>query len=54
MMSLGLKYVEKENECSINICGDFEEASSYYYDEYDGICYCMDYQGEIVEQEYIG
>lgn len=49
---LGAHYLEKESECSINVCGD-KMYESYYYDDYEGICYCFA-DGEVAYQEYIG
>lgn len=52
LMKLGTDYIEKENECSYNICGD-DIYTAYYYDSYDGACYC--YQGDkIALTKWIG
>ena len=51
--SAGTSMINNENECAINICGDVEEAVSYYYDDYEQICYCMDADGETVKQQFI-
>ncbi len=48
--NLGTQFIENENECSINVCADYE---TYYYDEWDNICYCFN-DGEIEHQEYLG
>jgi len=45
----GTQIIEKENECSINICSDY---SAYYYDEYISVCYCYE-DNDIVYQEYL-
>ena len=47
---VGMQIIEKENECSINICAD---ADTYYYDYVEKICYCYK-QHEIYKQVYIG
>ncbi len=52
-ISAGTSMINNENECSINICGEVENAVSYYYDEYEQICYCMDVDGETVKQQFI-
>ena len=52
IISEGSELVEKENECSINICGP-DEYTAFWYDDYEGICYC--YTGDdITYEEYIG
>ena len=48
--SYGTELINNENECGVNICRDYD---SYYYDDYDNICYCYKNQ-EIVYQEFIG
>jgi len=53
MFSVGISMSNKENECAINICGDVEESVSYFYDEYEQICYCMDSNGETIKQEFV-
>ncbi len=49
LLSAGLGSIADENECSINICDGYD---SYYFDEYDSICYCYT-DHEITHQEYI-
>ena len=48
-VNLGYDEIEKENECAINICEDY---GSYYYDGYEGICYCYN-DGKIEKTEYM-
>ena len=50
LMSLGLGIIAKESECQINVCDDYD---SYYYDDYDEICYCYT-DGEIEHQKFLG
>jgi len=49
LLSLGSSMIEDENECSINICSDYEK---YYYDSSGKICYCFT-DGEIAYTEFI-
>lgn len=51
--NIGSEIIQKETICSINICSD-ELATSYYYDEYNEICYCYDANSEVIKTEYIG
>lgn len=53
LFAIGTKIINDENECSINICGNLDEAVSYDYDDYDKICYCLDASGEAIYQEFI-
>lgn len=46
---VGTEMIENENECSINICSDYD---SYYYDDLEKTCYCFE-GTEIKYQEYI-
>jgi len=48
IFSAGASIINNEIECSTNICGEFENAVSYRYDDYEQICYCVDADGEIV------
>jgi len=50
LMKIGSDVIDKENECMYNIC---TEADTYYYDAYEGICYCY-IDNELVHQKYIG
>ena len=47
---LGNEIINDEYECQINICADYD---SYYYDLYDGVCYCYE-DNEIVVQKFLG
>ena len=47
---LGLNIIEKENECSINICSLYD---FYYFDTTERVCYCY-VDDEIVYREFIG
>lgn len=49
-LSLGFKIIGNENECAINICDD---AISYYYDDYESMCYCYNAKDELIKQEYL-
>ena len=55
IFSVGTKMLKNENICAINICDLGSEDTpydSYYYDDYEEICYC--YTGdEITHQEVI-
>jgi len=53
LLSVGTSMVNKEAECSINICGEIGDAVSYYYDDYEQICSCLDADGETVKQQFI-
>ena len=53
VLSVGKSMVNNENECSINICGEVENATSYQYDDYEQMCYCVDANGEVVKQQFI-
>ena len=50
LVNMGTADIEKDNECSINVCADYE---TYYYDTYNGICYCYT-NHEVEYQEYMG
>ncbi len=55
IFSAGTKMVKNENICVINICNlgsEDSEYDSYYYDDYEEICYCYK-DGEIAHQEII-
>lgn len=45
----GTQAIENENECIINVCADYD---TYFYDDYESICYCYE-NHEIVKQEYM-
>lgn len=47
--NIGTKAIEREYECGINICADYQ---SYWYDDVTLMCYCYD-KGEIAKQEYL-
>ena len=48
--NMGAQMIANENECAINICGDYD---TYYYDDYEETCYC--FTGEdITQQKYLG
>jgi len=49
IFSVGTESIEKENECSINVCEPYE---AYYYDDYSEVCYCYE-DNEIVYQKFI-
>ena len=44
---------DKEIFCDVNICGQYENYSSYVFDEYDEVCYCNDKDGELIHQEVV-
>ena len=44
LITTGLKIQDKQERCSINICGNLK--ADAYYDANDNTCYC--YQGEEV------
>jgi len=46
---LGVNMINKENECSYNICQGYE---AFIYDDYSNVCSCYK-QGEVVKQEYL-
>ncbi len=46
---LGSEVIKNENECSINICSDYE---TFFYDSYEEICYCF-IDGEVEYSEFI-
>lgn len=48
-INLGIKTIEKENECSFNICEDFQ---SYSYDSVENICYCFE-NGELIKHKFL-
>jgi len=50
-MYAGTKMIENEERCSYEIC-DIKEAMSYTYQ--NGVCYCLDENGEIVKQKRLG
>jgi len=50
LYNIGAAAIEKENECMYNIC---TEADTYYYDSYEGVCYCYK-DNEVIYQKYIG
>ncbi len=47
--NLGTEDVEKENECIINVCSEYD---AYYYDGLTNICECY-IDNELVKQEYL-
>lgn len=49
IIALGNELIEKEDECAINICRDYE---SYNFDYYEDVCYCF-LDGEAVYSEYV-
>ena len=48
-ISYGTGILEKETECSINICADYE---AFYFDDTENVCYCY-LDNEIAHQEYV-
>ena len=44
---------QKEIKCDLNICGQYENYSSYTFDEYDEVCYCRDSEGEVIHSEFV-
>lgn len=52
LFSWGWDIMDKESECSINICGEYD-SNSFYYDSYEDVCYCYK-DNEIVYQRYMG
>jgi hypothetical protein len=50
LLMIGNKSLELENSCAYNICGEYE---AYYYDVYEGVCYCLT-DNEIEHEVYIG
>ena len=53
LYSIGTDSINKEMECSFNICGDDNKYDSYNYDMYGEVCYCY-IDNEIEYQEYMG
>jgi len=49
LINYSLNVIEDENECSINICSEYE---SFYFDYSTNVCYCYN-DKEIVYQEFI-
>ena len=49
LFSAGTDMVEKENECAVNICREY---NTYYYDMYEEMCYCYE-NHEVVYSEYM-
>lgn len=49
MFSIGSKMIQRDTECGVNVCSDFE---SYYYDDFEKLCYCFN-DNEIVFQKYM-
>ncbi len=43
----------KEVKCDMNICGQYENYTSYTFDEYSEVCYCYDSVGELIHQEFV-
>ena len=50
LYSIGSGIVEKEEECSINVCNNYD---SYYYETYSKMCYCYKDNGEEYKK-YLG
>ena len=52
LIQTGLESIENENICAFDIC---EDSDSYYYDIYEEVCYCYDYnmlgELEVVDTE---
>ncbi|MCR4284512.1 MAG: hypothetical protein NUV97_00525 [archaeon] len=53
LFSIGTNAIDNETECSVNICGGVEGVVSYYYDDYEQVCYCIDSNGDDVKQQFI-
>ena len=49
LLYVGTATINKENQCAINVCADYD---AYIFD-YDDMCYCYR-NNEIVYQEYLG
>ena len=47
----GQEAIEKETECSVNVCGS-DIYDAYYYDDYEQLCYCYT-NNEITKQQYL-
>ena len=52
LFNIGSDALNKEAECSANIC-EKDKYDSYYYDDYEKICYCFR-DREAVYHKYIG
>jgi len=46
----GNDLIDAENKCSVNVCDGYE---SYYFDNLERMCYCLNDQ-DIEYQKYIG
>ena len=49
---IGINAINKETECSVNICEN-NQYDSFYYDSNENICYCYT-NGEVAYKEFIG
>ena len=47
--SVGLNLMNKEKECQINVCADYD---SFYFDDIESTCYCYR-NNEMVLQQYL-
>lgn len=50
LMSVGINEINKEAECSVNICDKYV---SYKYVSTENMCYCFNTDGEVAHQEYM-
>ena len=48
LLYLGNKVIEAESNCELT-CWEDDNCGSYYYDDYDELCYILDYEGEIID-----
>ena len=53
MVQLGIDNIQKEEMCRIDICGNMENVTSYWFEEYGDMCYCLDVNEEIIHEQFI-
>ena len=53
VISVGSKSMDNEKECSVNICGEINESTSYSFDSIENTCYCYDNNGEVIKTQFI-
>ena len=51
LITIGYQMQDNENQCSMNFCGEDQDAVSYSYDDMTGACYCYDSEQEITSKK---
>lgn len=54
MIKGGTEMEGLETECAVNVCGNIKQSTSYYFDWYSEICYCINQDSETIREKYMG